>query len=65
MASVINGIARKWDFTRNENLLYGRVNGIFVNLTFVKHIRENVSVIMTSLPRFPFLKRCFSQSMIT
>lgn len=44
MASVINGIARKWDFTRNENLLYGRVNGIFVNLTFVKHIRENVSL---------------------
>lgn len=41
MASVINTIARKWDLARHENLLYGRINDIFVNITFVKHIRES------------------------
>ena len=44
MASVITQIARKWNLKQHENLLSGRVNDIFVNLTFVKHVRKNDSM---------------------
>lgn len=41
MGSVIKEVARKWKLVQHENLLSGRINDIFVNITFVKHIREN------------------------
>ncbi len=44
MASVITQIAKKWSLTEHETLVYGRVNDIFVNLTFVKHVRKNDSM---------------------
>ena len=44
MASVITQIARKWNLTEHETLAYGRVNDVFVNLTFVKHVRKNDSM---------------------
>ena len=44
MASVITQIAKKWNLKQHETLLSGRINGIFVNLTFVKHVRKNASM---------------------
>lgn len=44
MASVIDKVAREWKLDRKDNLLYGRINDVFVNITFVKHIRQNVNL---------------------
>ncbi len=44
MASIITQIANKWKLTQNETLLSGRVNDIFVNITFVKHVRKNANM---------------------
>jgi hypothetical protein len=41
MASLINRLADKLDLMRHEDLLYGRVNDIFINLRFIKHIRNS------------------------
>jgi hypothetical protein len=43
MASLINKIAKEWRLVQHDNLLSGRINDIFVNLTFVKHIRVNAN----------------------
>ncbi len=44
MASVIKKVARKWNLTQHGNLVFGRINDIFINLTFVKNVRENVNL---------------------
>ena len=44
MASVIKKVAKEWALTQFDNLLSGRINDIFVNITFVKHIRVNVNM---------------------
>lgn len=44
MASVITQIARKCNLVQHDNLLSGRVYDVFVNLTFVKHVRNNDSM---------------------
>jgi len=40
MASLINRLAGKLNLLRHEDLLYGRVNDIFINLRFIKHIKN-------------------------
>ena len=44
MASVISNLAHTWNLTQNETLLYGRINDIFVNLSFDEHNKQNVNM---------------------
>lgn len=52
MASVIDKVAKEWRLSKHDNVLYGRVGDVFVNLTFVKHIRVNANDIKRDYTKF-------------